>query len=65
MLDASSSLVPELLARIPAGTRVRLPDGQHATVTRSTLAEVDVIQPERLIGRGPWTFERWQVEEVR
>lgn len=62
MENALTTLIPEVLAPLSIGTKVRLPDGTSAVVTRSSLDEVDVVHPELTFGRGPWTFERWQVQ---
>lgn len=54
----------EVLCALPTGTLVRLPDGELAVVNWSSHAEVHVVQPQRVLGRGPWIFARWQVEPV-
>lgn len=54
----------EVLRNLRQGERVTLPDGEEAIVSWSGRGEVHVVQPWRLLGRGPWIFHRWQVEPV-
>jgi hypothetical protein len=58
----SSSPTVEVLAPLPAGAIVRGWDGAIGTVERSTRSEVAVVLHDRLLGRGPWLYQRWQVE---
>ena len=57
----TQSLTPELLPALPLGAIVTLPDESVGTVEWSTLAEVHITQHDKILGRGPWIFERWQV----
>lgn len=54
----------EVLRALPTGTVVRLPDDELAVVNWSSHSEVHVVQPQKVLGRGPWIFARWQVEPV-
>lgn len=54
----------EVLPILPAGRLVRTWDGAIGYVHSSTLAEVQVEFPHLEFGRGPWTYERWQITEV-
>jgi hypothetical protein len=63
-MDASLSsapLLPEVLTALPLGAIVTLPDGSVGTVEWSSLSEAHVTQHDKILGRGPWIFERWQV----
>lgn len=54
----------EVLRKLEPGTSVRLPDGDRGRVVEQNGCEVLVIQPQRTIGRGPWLFQRWQLEPL-
>lgn len=57
-----SGLDVEVLCPIANGTIVRLPDGSIGEQTWGDSVESHVIHSDRILGRGPWIFERWQVE---
>lgn len=59
-----ASNIPDVLFALPAGTVVRLPDDELGVIQWCSLDEAHVIQPHRVLGRGPWIYERWQVEPV-
>lgn len=52
----------EVLPLIPNGAIVRLPDGSIGEQVSGSLAESHVVHADRVLGRGPWIFARWQVE---
>lgn len=54
----------ELLLPLPEGSIVRTWDGSLGHVAASTHAWVDVVYPARLVGRGPWRYDRCQVEPL-
>ena len=54
----------ELLVPLPAGTIVKTWDGTIGHISWCSHEECDVVYPSRLAGRGPWRYERWQVEPV-
>jgi hypothetical protein len=61
-LRVSEAPIVEVLHALPACTVVRLADGSIGTVQWSSFAEVHVAHHDRTLGRGPWVFDRWQVE---
>lgn len=54
----------EVLRDLEPGEQVTLPDGESAVVEKQVRDKVDVVQPHKVLGRGPWTYERWQVQEL-
>jgi hypothetical protein len=61
---ANPALKVEVLKPLPTGTLVRLPDGDEGVINWSSHAEVHVVHPGRILGRGPWIFARHQVEPL-
>ena len=59
MLDEPSVAV---LRALRPGEVVTLPDGEQAMVMSEAHGRVEVVQPQKLVGRGPWVFWRYQVE---
>lgn len=61
----AESCVVEVLRNLVPGERVGLPDGDTGIVTEQRGEDVYVLQADRIVGRGPWIFLRWQVEAVQ
>lgn len=57
-------VVAEVLPRLERGTSVRLPGGERARVVEQRGSQVLVYQPQLVLGRGPWIFQRYQVEPL-
>lgn len=52
----------EILRDLIPGESVTLPDGERAVVEKQVRDDVYVVQPQKVLGRGPWVFARWQLD---
>lgn len=58
-------MTAEVLPKLKPGQCVTLPDGEQAVVVAESAGYVEVVLPQRLVGKGPFQFHRFQVEPLQ